>query len=178
MSFLAWLEATGLSTWIRESPSLWGFPFILFLHTLGLALVAGLSVALNLWVLGFAARLGAAPLGHVFPVIRLGFAINLVSGLLLLVAYPTKALTDPVFYLKLTLVAAALAQVEWLRRRVFAGADAAADVGARLAATARIRVTAGLAIGLWAGAVLTGRLLAYTYNYLTAADLMAAGLQP
>lgn len=174
MSALAWLEATALSLWIRESPTLWGFPFILFLHTLGLAIVAGLSVALNLWVLGFATRFGAVPLKHVLPVIRLGFAINLVSGVLLLIAYPTKALTDPVFYLKLTLVAAALAQVEWLGRGVLADAGGAA----RLAAAPRVRVAAGVAIGLWAGAVLTGRLLAYTYNYLTAAELMAAGVQP
>lgn len=171
MSFLLWLEQTAPSVWIREAPTIWAFPFVLFLHTLGLALVAGLSVALNLWVLGFAARHPSAPLQRFFPVIWLGFTINLVSGLLLLVAYPTKALTDPVFYLKIALVIGALAQVEILRRSVFVHADPAVPA----APGTGLRVSAGIALVLWGGAVLTGRLLAYTYNYLTAVDL-ARGL--
>lgn len=168
MSLLAWLEQTALSVWIREAPTLWAFPFILFLHTLGLAVVAGLSVALNLWMLGFAARFGAAPLRALFTAVWLGFTVNLVSGVLLLVAYPTKALTDPVFYIKIALIVAALAQLEWLRRGAFAHADPRAP----FTPGPGLRASAGVAIALWAGAVLTGRLLAYTYNYLTAADLM------
>lgn len=166
MSFLIWLEQTGLSVWIRETPSVWAFPFILFLHTLGLAVVAGLSVALNLWILTFAKHHPSRPLEPFFPVIWLGFTLALASGLLLLVAYPTKALTDGVFYAKLALVAAALGQLEWLRRRLFI----AGDPRVPLAPGPALRGSACVALGLWAGAVLTGRLLAYTYNYLTAAD--------
>lgn len=168
MSFLLWLEESGLSVWIRETPSLWAFPFILFLHTLGLGVVAGLSVALNIWVLGFAARFPAAPLKPFFPVIWGGFTVNLVSGILLLVAYPTKALTDGVFYLKLGLICAALVQLQWLRRQVFD----ATDSNLPSQPSRRVRVLASVAIALWAGAVLTGRLLAYTYNYLMAVDLV------
>ncbi len=167
-TFLVWLEATWLSVLIREAPSVWGFPFILFLHTLGLGIAAGVAVALNLWVLGWAERYPAAPLRHALPIVWLGFTIALVSGVLLLIAYPTKALTDPIFYLKLALIAAALGQVQWLRRRLFEAPDA--DRPRPMGAAARR--FAGLALVLWAGAILTGRLLAYTYNYLTAADLM------
>ncbi|MFO7285696.1 MAG: hypothetical protein LOD94_09080 [Gammaproteobacteria bacterium] len=168
MNILSVLEQTALSVWLRESPTMWGFPFVLFLHTLGLGIVAGLGVALNLWALGWAERYPAAPLQRAFPVAFAGFALALVSGVLLLVAYPTKALTDPVFYLKLVLIGAALAQLDWLRRRLFA-----APLADRPARPDRsIRLLAGVALALWAGAVLTGRLLAYTYNYLTAADLM------
>ena len=42
------LESNALSVWIREFPSVFGFPFILFLHTLGLAMVAGVSIAIDL----------------------------------------------------------------------------------------------------------------------------------
>jgi len=168
VNLLAALEQTALSVWLRESPTIWGFPFVLFLHTLGLGIAAGLGVALNLWTLGWADRYPAAPLQRAFPVASAGFALALVSGLLLLAAYPTKALTDPVFYLKLALVGAAIGQLEWLRRRLFDAASAD-----RPACPDRsVRRFAGLALALWAGAVLTGRLLAYTYNYLTAADLL------
>ncbi len=167
-AFLVWLEDTAPSVLIREEPSVWGFPFILFLHTLGLGIAAGVAVALNLWVLGWAGRFPAAPLRGAFPIVWIGFTIALVSGVLLLLAYPTKALTDPVFYLKLALIVAALAQVQWIRRRLF-DADGASEPRPP---TAAMRRSAGAALVLWGGAVLAGRLLAYTYNYLTAADLM------
>ena len=51
MALFVWIEQSALSVWVRESPSLLAFPFILFLHTLGLALLAGISVALDLWLL-------------------------------------------------------------------------------------------------------------------------------
>ena len=168
MSFLIWLEQTALSVWIREASTIWAFPFVLFLHTLGLGVVGGLSVALNLWIVAFGSRHRAPPLRSWFPFIWAGFVVNLVSGVLLLTAYPTKALTDPVFYLKIGLIIAALFHLEWLRRSVLAGLDP----GRSLEASAGVRALSVASILLWAGAVLTGRLLAYTYNYMTATDLL------
>jgi hypothetical protein len=169
VNFLVWLEQTGLSVWVREAPTLWAFPFVLFLHTLGLGIVGGLSVALNAWVLRFGHRHPMAPLEPLFSIIWLGFTVNLVSGILLLAAYPTKALTDPVFYLKICRVVLVMYQVQWLRRNAFVDADPAMP----LPPSRKLRAFAGAAIAMWAGAVLTGRLLAYTFNYLTAADLVA-----
>jgi hypothetical protein len=163
VSLLLWLEQSAVGVWVREAT--WGFPSILFLHTLGLGAVAGFSVAVNLWTLAFGARHPSAPLNPFFAVAWGGFGVSLASGLLLLAAYPAKALTDPVFYLKLALVAGALVQLEWLRRRHFAHASAPSQPGVLA------RVTAVAAIAAWAGAVLTGRLLAYTYNYLMTRDL-------
>ena len=51
-SILAQLEQSGLATWIRESGVLYGYPLILFLHTLGLSTLAGLSAAIDLRLLG------------------------------------------------------------------------------------------------------------------------------
>lgn len=168
MSFLLWLEQTGVSVWVREAPTLWAFPFVLILHTLGLGVTAGFSVAINIWILKFARRYAIAPMRRFLPVIWLGFTVTLISGLLLLAAYPTKALTDQVFYLKISLIVLALLQLLWVRRRVFVDTDP----GRPFEPDRKLRASAAAAIGLWAGAVLTGRLLAYTYNYLTATDLM------
>ena len=167
MMFLLWLEATWLSTWVREAPTIWAFPFVLFLHTLGLGIVAGLSVAVNIWVIAHIGRYAARPVETLYPIIWLGFAINLASGILLLIAYPTKALTDPVFYVKLLLISAALVELEWLRPRLL-GATSKAGVWQP---DWRARAIASLAIVAWVGAVFAGRMLAYTYNYLTAIEL-------
>lgn len=166
MSFLIWLEQTPLSAWVRESPTLWAFPFILFLHTLGLALVAGIGVALNAWLLTLAPRYPMAPLRPLFPIMWAGFTINLLSGLLLLAAYPAKALTNPVFYLKLVLVVLAVVELEWVRKRVFVDADP----NARFTPSPGIVMLAAASFLLWGGAVVTGRLLAYTHSILMASD--------
>ncbi len=161
--FFLWLEATTLSTWIRESTSVWAFPSILSLHTIGMGLAAGLSAAIDLRILGFAPAIPLLELRRFMPVMWIGFWINAVSGVLLLIAYPTKAFTNPVFYLKLTFIALALLGVRAITRSVFG--DASLDLKP---ATRRCRWLAISSLLCWTGAITAGRLLAYTYRHLTA----------
>jgi len=168
MSVFLWLEQTGLSLWVRESPSLLAFPFILFLHTLGLGMLAGISVAIDLWLLSTAARSKAVSMTGFFRVMWLGFGINAVSGVTLLIAYPAKALTDPVFYVKMVLVVLALINIEWIKKEVFARAHP----GQTLAVSTKAKLLAATSLAIWAGTILAGRLLAYTYNVLLASDLL------
>ncbi len=100
----------------RRVHSLFAFPGILALHAIGMGFAVGISVALDLRILGVAqaipwrdAPLRADPVGR--------FWLNAVSGVLLLIGYPTKALTNPVFYLKLLLIAAAMVLLTWISRR-------------------------------------------------------------
>jgi hypothetical protein len=164
MALLANLEQTALSVWVRESPSLLAFPFILYLHTLGLAMLAGIHVGLALWLL---ARRTVPPfdLASIYRVMWLGFGINAMSGLVLLAAYPAKALTNWIFFAKLAAVAAAL----WTLQRtkdeiVVANGMAAREI------TQRGRLLALASLFLWAGTILDGRLLAYTHHILLASE--------
>ena len=168
MAFLAAIEQSALGVWIRETPTVFAFPFILFLHTLGLGIVVGVNVAVNVWALGFARRHPIGPLQQLMPVMWIGFAINAVSGVLLLVAYPAKALTNPIFYIKLGLIAAALVLLTWLGRQVFTGADS----GRVFVPDIRVKVVAGATLALWAGTIATGRFLAYTHSVLMATDVL------
>jgi hypothetical protein len=155
--FYAWLESTALSRWIVESPSLLAFPGILAAHTVGLGLLAGLNGALDLRLLGVAPSIPPAAFVRFLPVMKVGLWINLVTGLALLLAYPTKALTNPVFYVKLALIAAALLILRATLRRVRAGA----------ATSLETKVLAGVSLVVWAAAIAAGRLLAYTCTRLT-----------
>lgn len=172
MSFFVWLEGTALSEWVRGTPSLWGFPFILYLHTLGLALIAGLSSAVALGIIAMPAHVMRAPLGRLFPLMWIGLAINAVSGLLLLAAYPAKALTNPVFYIKIVAIVIAVGIVQWLQRqlseRSTAGFVGTGDVGAMTFDSGRLKRAASTLISLWIVATLTGRFLAYTHSILLA----------
>lgn len=169
MQWLAWIEQTSIGLWVREAPTIWAFPFVLLLHTVGLAIVAGTGVALNAYAWRRPESWQSAQLEPWFQFAWVGFAVNLVSGVLLLAAYPAKALTDPVFYLKILCVIAAMCQLQWLRRR---NSSALVDSGdPRGASAAALRRSAVVAFALWGGAVVAGRLLAYTYRYLMAADM-------
>jgi hypothetical protein len=161
---LAWLERTGLSVWVRESPSLLAFPFILFLHTLGLAMLAGLSVGIDTWLITTRRAVPRHVLAGVHRVMWLGFGVNAVSGAVLLLAYPAKALTNWVFFAKLLFVGLAVWTIELINRDL--GALAAAEGPA----TVRARRLAWTSLLLWAAAILTGRLLAYTHSVLLVSE--------
>jgi hypothetical protein len=156
--FFAWLESTAFSVWMRESPSIFAFPIILAVHTIGLGLLAGITVALDLRMLGFAARIPLAEFRRFWPLLWLGLWLNVISGIALIAAYPTKALTNPVFYLKLGLVAAALAILRSVRRSGLAAGPAPA-----IPALRRAKTLAVASLVCWAGAITAGRFLAYTY---------------
>ena len=161
--FFVWLESTALSLWLVESPSVFAFPTVLALHTIGLGLLTGLNTALDLRILGVAPQIPVVAFRRFVPIMWLGFWLNAVSGVLLLIAYPTKALTNPVFYLKLALLAAALLILAAIRRRVLVEATGTAP-----SFPAGVRGLAAVSLVCWAGTITTGRLLAYTYNRLTA----------
>ena len=83
MSFLTTLESTSFATWLRESNTIWAYPTVLTLHTVGLALLVGAS-ALDL-ALGFAPRIPLR-LSKSFRVMWFGFWLNLITGLMLFAA--------------------------------------------------------------------------------------------
>src|SRR5215470_10825119 len=155
------IEETGISTWIRDSPSIFAYWFILSFHAIGMGLLVGASVVIDLRLLGVAKDLPLAPLKGLYRIIWIGFWIQLASGTLLLIAYPTKALTNPDFYLKLTLIGLAIAVMRMIHKRVFSNSDLSDS-----ALMMKGKALATWSLILWAGAVTAGRLLAYTYNFL------------
>lgn len=159
---LLWIESTGFSTWMRESPSVLAFPAVLALHAIGMAVAVGVNAALGLRLLGVSPAIPVDEMRRFVPVMWAGFWLNAASGVALLLAYPTKALTNPVFYIKLGLIAAALALFTTIRRRL-SGSPAAES-----AIAGRVRTLAVASLMCWAGAILSGRLLAYTYGRLLA----------
>ena len=170
--FLLWIENTALSRWLVESPSLLAFPTILILHAIGMGFAAGIAVAFDLRVLGVAPNVPFAAMRRLFTVLWAGFWLNAASGVLLLWAYPTKALTNPVFYLKLVLIAVGMVLVARMSRDVFQ--DSSRQVGLTTTpqtASTRLRRLAILSMLCWAGAVTAGRLLAYTYHRLTQGEI-------
>jgi hypothetical protein len=150
--FFATLENLPFSTWLRESNSIWAYPTMLTLHTIGLALLVGASAALNLRVLGRGQAIALADLRPLFRWMWIGFWINALSGVVLLAADATTKAAAPMFLIKLGLVAIGVALMAVQRREVFAPA-AAVTLGARALAATSLTV--------WFVAIAAGRLMAY-----------------
>jgi len=156
MELLNAIENTAVAAWVRESSSIWSYPTIIFLHSLGLSIVVGLNAAIDLRLLGFAPRLPIAPLAKLFPLMWVGFWINALSGIPLLAADISTFLIAPIFYLKLGLVVLAVVNLRMIHRRVFKN-----PVPAVGSVPAGGRMLAATSLFLWAGAISAGRLTAY-----------------
>jgi hypothetical protein len=144
-----------MSTWLRESQSLWAFPFVLAVHTVGLGLIVGSSVVVDLRILG-ASRIPLKPLEKFFSIMWLGLALNTVSGLMLFAKEATTVGISGVFWVKISLVALAVWVLMRIKTKVFD--DPLVDT--RPIAN-NVRALALLSIVLWAGAITAGRLMAY-----------------
>src|SRR6185295_10501793 len=95
MGWLHALEANSLSVWLKESPSIWGYATIMFVHTVGLSFAVGPSVAIDLRLLGVGRRLPIAPFEAFFKVIWIGFWVNAVSGTVLFLTDASSKLANP-----------------------------------------------------------------------------------
>jgi hypothetical protein len=153
-----WLESLPLSTFIRQSNSLWAFPMFLFAHTLGMSVVAGGASMIDLALLGCWPRSAPVkPLERLYPAIWAGFWVNLVTGSVLLAADATKRLTNPDFFVKMVCVFAGVYLLSTMRKKVFN--DPQLDLAP---VSGQVKMLAWLSLACWFGAILTGRLLAYT----------------
>jgi hypothetical protein len=137
------------------------FPFILILHTVGLAFLVGANVAIDARVLGLARRIPLDSLRRYYLAMWAGFWVNAFSGVLLLIAYPTKALTNPLFYGKLALIAVALYLARVIRLHMMEGV-----VSAGVLAPPRLRMLAAASLAVWGLSIFSGRFLAYTCTRL------------
>jgi hypothetical protein len=155
MSILDTIEQLSFSTWVSESKSILAYPTILWLHVMGMGVVAGISSLISLRLLGVSPKIPVQPLERLYPLMWAGFWVNAVTGTALLMASATKRAVDPVFYIKMVFIFAGVALLQRTRNKVFRslGPDGALPESARPLAWA--------ALICWLGAVTSGRLLAY-----------------
>ena len=151
------LAATPLSSAMRESA--WLYPIVEIVHISGFSVLVGSVVLFDLRVLGCAPSLSVAALGrHLLRWSLASLALVVPAGLLLFSAHPVELADNPVFRLKLVLIALAglnALAFHWLPYRSVAGWDR------ERRAPPLARAGAALSILLWIGVISCGRLLAY-----------------
>jgi hypothetical protein len=158
MGFLAWLQDTVFSTWIRESD--WAIFAFLIVHTLGMAFLTGTGITVALRVLGVASRVPTSLLARFVPVMLFGLLAAVLTGFLLVIGYPAKALTNPLFFVKLAMLVAAWLLTRALLQRVADGRS----VSDAVSGTAKVLAISSML--LWLAVIASGKLLAYTHSML------------
>jgi hypothetical protein len=156
MNFLHMIEDTGFSTWVRESPSIWSFPVILLIHTLGMGFIVGVSAGIDLRILGMAPALRLAPMEKFLPILWFGFWTNAITGTMLLMADASMKLTNPDFYVKMAFIALSLINLSMIRKYVFR--DPLIETGKF---SSKARFLAWSSLFCWLVVITSGRLLAY-----------------
>jgi hypothetical protein len=150
--FLSRIEQLQFSMWVLQAP----YPTILFLHSIGMALVAGFNAVIDLRILGLSPKIPLKPMERLYPWMWWGFGLNAVTGTSLLMADATTKLTNPDFGVKMLFVFTGIVVLKIMRKKVFA--DPQLDA-APLSGSAK--GLAWLSLLCWIGAITAGRLLAY-----------------
>jgi hypothetical protein len=160
MAVLEWVAQLPPATFVRESNSLLAFPGFLFVHTVGIAIVAGGSAVIAFALLGmWPTATSMKPLDRLYPAIWFGFWINFVTGVGLLIADAVSKGLNPVLWIKLVFVAVGVVAMARLRKTYFRAPveDRPVPAGAK--------VLAWTSLVCWFGAIIFGRLIAYVGGY-------------
>jgi hypothetical protein len=167
MEFLAWLEETDFSVWLRESD--WGHPIILCFHAVGMGMVVGISLMYSARILGYAKDFPISAFDRLFGLAWFGFAMNAVSGVLLFGGEPRRLMDTPAFWIKMILIVFAGLALWALGKALHAGPREAVSltgsggaVSSAAIVPANARIAAIFSAAFWLGAIVSGRLIGYT----------------
>jgi hypothetical protein len=153
---MAFLEASAFAEWVRTS--FVGYPALLTLHSVGMAIMVGLVFVVCLRLVGKFQRLPLESLDKLLGIAWIGFAINLLSGLGIFTSQATFYVTSAPFLLKMAAVLVGAGTIAYLqpvlRRNEGGWLQSDAIPGG-------VRNLATLSLVVWSVAIVTGRFTAY-----------------
>ena len=153
----AWLTPTAVGLFVNEHTWLW--PSLETLHFVGLWMLFGVILLVNLRLLGMMKSASFAALHRLLPWAALALATNILSGMLFTISLPDSYINNISFHWKMGLFV--LAGLNLLYLTAF---DQPWEVGAGDDAPAWAKTMAVSSIGLWVGVMYFGRMLPFIGN--------------
>jgi uncharacterized protein DUF6644 len=162
LSICQWVDSTRWSALVRQSN--WLFSTLDTIHTLGIILVAGTIMLVDLRLLGLGLRSVpvAQLVARIVPSTLWGFGLMVVSGGLLFSSEAVKMYHSPAFRIKMLLLALAGLNALIFHRTIYrdvAQWDPASVV------PARARLAGLLSLVFWIAVIAAGRAVAYAPGY-------------
>lgn len=145
------LQDSAFSAWVLGADTIWSYPTVLTLHTIGLAILIGAVSVIDLRLLGVGREVPLPIIGRLYRFVWIGFVINLASGLVLFVTQAADRGTQTVFLIKLGFIVIAFTLALALRRYLRSNTEVPLNA----------RAMASLSLACWVAAIVTGRLMAY-----------------
>jgi hypothetical protein len=162
LSICQWLEKTPAAAVMRDS--LWTFDVTETIHTLGIILVAGTIMLVDLRLLGLGLR--REPVSHVVsrvvPWTLSGFGLMFLTGSWLFAAEASKLYHSPAFRIKMILLSLAGLNALIFHLTIY---RRSAEWDAMPVAPLRARLTGLASLVLWIGIIAAGRSIAYGPGY-------------
>ena len=134
----------------------WAWPSMEVLHFIGLWLLFGVILVVNLRLLGLMRDTSYAALHRLLPWAILGLGINIITGMLFLIAAPQYYAANPSFHAKIASLIVAGADLLYLTTF-----DGPWHVEAGLRAPRRVQAAAVVAIVSWICVMYFGRMLPF-----------------
>jgi hypothetical protein len=157
--FFAAIEQSPPSIFMRED--FYAYFVVLIFHSIGMGLFVGGGGIICLRAAGFPKEASLDKFRGFLSAMWTGLVLAIVSGIGLLIAYPAKALTNPLFLFKYLFLGGA----GWILWRIVKYAFPAAERDEPLPRPTRLLAAAALA--LFVLGIGCGKLLLYTYTVLT-----------
>ncbi len=160
LHFCEWLADTQWSIALHES--IYGYAIVESMHVWALCLFLGMAVLLDLRLLGWGFRSAAVSslIRRLLPWSKAGFAVMLISGVLLFYAIPIRTYHSVWFRLKLILLVLAGLNAWWFHirtERTIEAWDTTREI------PRRARMAGAVSLVLWAAIVIVGRMIAYNW---------------
>lgn len=153
---LQWMEQSWLGQTMQAYQ--WAFPICEALHFFGLCILMGSIAIIDLRLLGFARSLSIRVIHQLLPWVWIGFAINLITGILFCFAQPSFYYPNVAFRVKMFLIVLAGLNALWFQLTVHSRIESLADDAD---ADSQAKTIAGISLGLWIAVIFFGRFIMY-----------------
>lgn len=98
-----WFVGTPLNVWVVEANE-WFWPSLEIFHFIGLCLLLGGLIIIDLRMVGFFRSISTAAVHKLLPMVLIGFAINLITGILFWFGDPMRYAVNIAFQIKMVLI--------------------------------------------------------------------------
>ena len=152
-----WIRASSIAGFINTTN--WAWPTLETLHFMGLSMIMGVALLINLRILGVGKNISFAALHRMLPWGILGFAINVATGFFFFVTTPDQYTQNLALHIKMILMMIAALNIFY-----FTAFDETWKLAPGADAPVRAKVVTTFTLALWIGVVYFGRMMPFIGN--------------
>jgi uncharacterized membrane protein len=152
-----WIRASSIAGFVNTTN--WAWPTLETLHFMGLSMIMGVALFINLRILGAGKNISFAALHRMLPWGILGFAINVATGFFFFVTTPDQYTQNLALHIKMILMMIAALNIFY-----FTAFDETWKLAPGADAPVRAKVVTTFTLALWIGVVYFGRMMPFIGN--------------